>query len=382
MLGAAPLCNQARAAAFQARYMMLALETGDRARVARGLATEASQLAAAGGSQRTTRARELLTRAARMTDGEDRETRAFAQLMAGSVEFYASRWREALSLCANAETILRERQSRSEWELMSSHALSLASLAYLGDLRTLRARQTELLAEARQRGNMLAAICLASGVANIRWLAADDPDEARRRADESLGPWKDDDFRFPQYLHLLACVNISLYRGDAAGAWRRLVGEWPRVLSSMSFQVQNFGVTLRHLRARCALALATSAARDPRRAPSWPKREALLWVARRDARQLAREDVAWASPLARSIEAGLAAAAGNRALAIDELAACAQAYRGVDMLLHASAADHERSRLIGGNDGRALLRRAEAALIEQQVSRAERLAAMLVPGIT
>ena len=340
-----------RAAAFQARYMMLALDTGEPTRVARGLATEASQLAAAGGTERTTRARELLTRAARMTETtDDRDSRAFAQLMAGSVEFYASRWREALSLCAKAETILRERQSRSEWELMTSHALSLASLAYLGDLRTLRARQTELLAEARQRGNILAAICLASGVANIRWLAADDPDEAQRRADESLGPWKEDDFRFPQYLHLLACVNISLYRGDAGAAWKRLVSEWPRVLSSMSFQVQNFRVTLRHLRARCALALVTSAGASAR---AWPRREALLWVARRDARHLAHEDVAWASALAHSIEAGLGAAAGDRARAITELASAAQAYRGVDMALHAASADHERSRLLGGDDGRA-----------------------------
>jgi tetratricopeptide (TPR) repeat protein len=369
-----------RAGAFQARYMMLALDSGEPTRVARGLATEASQLAAAGGSQRTTRARELLTRAAQMTEAtDDRDSRAFAQLMAGSVEFYASRYREALSLCAKAETILRERQSRSEWELMTSHALSLASLAYLGDLRTLRARQTELLAEARQRGNMLAAICLASGVANIRWLAADDPDEAQRRADESLGPWREDDFRFPQYLHLLACVNISLYRGDAAGAWRRVVSEWPRVLSSMSFQVQNFRVTLRHLRARCALALATSGGSS---APSWPKREALLFVARRDARLLAAEDVAWASALAHSLEAGLGSATGNRKAAIDQLASAAQAYRGVDMVLHAAAADHERSRLLGGDDGRALLRRAEASMIDEQVSRSERLAAMLVPGIT
>ena len=105
-------------------------------------------------------------------------------------------------------------------------------------------------------------------------------------------------------------------------------------------------------------------------------------MARRDARHLAEEDVAWASALAHSLEAGLGAAAGDRAEAIAELASAAQAYRGVDMLLHAAAADHERSRLLGGDDGRALLRRAEASMIDEQVSRSERLAAMLVPGIT
>ena len=370
-----------RAAAFQARYMILALDAGEPTRVARGFATEASQLAAAGGARRTERARTVMTRALTMTQEQgDRDSRAFALLMAGSVEFYASRWRESLSLCANAESILRERQSRSEWELMTSHALSLASLAYLGELRTLRARQAALLAEARSRGNLLAAVCLASGVANIRWLAADDPDEAQRRADDSLAPWRrEDEFRFPQYLHLVACVNISLYRGDGAAAWRRIAKEWPRVVSSMTLQVQNFRVTLRHLRARCALAFATVTGES---APSRPKRAALLFVARRDARLIAKEDVAWSSALALSIEGGVAAASADRATAQSRLASAAGAYRKLDMNLHAAATDHERSRMLEGAAGRALLRDAETWMIDEQISRSERLAAMLVPGIS
>jgi eukaryotic-like serine/threonine-protein kinase len=369
-----------RAAAFQSRYMMLALDTGEPTRVARGLATEASQLAATGGEARIRRARDIMGRAMDMTDaGGDRDARAFALLMDGSVEFYASRWREALSLCARAESILSARRSRSEWELMTSHALSLASLAYLGELRTLRARQVALLDDARERGNRLAAICLASGVANIRWLAADDPDEAERRADDSLRPWRGDDFRFPQYLDLLARVNISLYRGDARAAWHLVAGQWPRVKMSMTLQVQNFRVTLRHLRARCALALASATGVG---APSRPEREALLFVARRDARLIAREDVVWASPLALSLEGGLAGAASNIGGALGHLEAAADAYRSVDMPLHAAAADHERSRLLGGEAGRALMRRAEAWMIDEQVARTERLAAMLVPGVS
>jgi hypothetical protein len=261
---------------------------------------------------------------------------------------------------------------------MTSHVLSLASLAYLGELRTLRARQTDLLNEARQRGNLLAAICFASGVANIRWLAADDPDEAQARTDEALAPWKDDEFRFPQYLHLLACVNISLYRGDAADAWRRITREWPRVLSSMSLQVQNFRVTLCHLRARCALALATST----EAAPSWAKREALLMVARRDARLIAKEDVAWAPSLSLSLEGGLAAASGDVTTANERLAAASIAYSRLGMHLHAAATDHERSGLLGGDEGRALLNRAERWMVDEHVVRSERLATTLVPGIS
>ncbi|HVM69048.1 MAG TPA: protein kinase, partial [Gaiellaceae bacterium] len=46
-----------RAAAFQARYMLLALRAGEPSRVSLGLATEASQMAAVGGRRRTERAR-------------------------------------------------------------------------------------------------------------------------------------------------------------------------------------------------------------------------------------------------------------------------------------------------------------------------------------
>lgn len=369
-----------RAAAFQSRYMMLALDTGDPVRVARGLATEASQLAATGGDERIRRARAIMKRATDMTDAVgDREGRAFAFLMDGSVEFYASRWESSVALCARAERLLTDWRSRSEWELMSCHALSLASLAYLGQLRALRARQAELLESARERGNRLAAICLASGVVNLRWLADDDPNEAQRRADESLQPWRTDDFRFPQYLHLLACVNIALYRGDARAAWNRISTHWPRIKTSMTLQVQNFRVTLRHLRARCALALATST--DEGR-PSRPGREALLFVARRDARLIAREDVLWAPALALSLEGGLSAASKDVTGARAHLESAAGAYRAVDMHLHAAAADHERSRLLGADAGRTLLRRAETWMIDENVVRSERLAALLVPGIS
>jgi hypothetical protein len=358
-----------RAATFQARYMLLALDCGEPTRVARALATEASQLASLGGKRRMKKARAILERALAMAEKEDSATRAFALLMAGSVEFYASRYGEALDWCQRAEAILLGARSRSEWDLMTSHTLSLASLAYLGDLRALRTRQSELLADARERGNLLTRVCLGSGPANVGWLVADDPDEAQRRTDEAIAPWRGDDFQLPHYLHLVASVQIALYRGDAEGAWERLRAEWPRVRSSLSLQVQNFRVTLVHLRARAAISLARK---------SGPlKRLRLLRSARHDAKKLASEDVAWAEPLSLTIEAQLASVARNRDGAATRLDQAANAYRRMWMALHAAAADHERGRLVGGEKGRAALRTAEAWMVEQRVADPPRLAALL-----
>jgi hypothetical protein len=361
--------DRTRTAAFQARYMLLALDGGEPSRVARALATEASQLAAFGGKRRVEKGRAILAEALEMAEAHD-ETRAFGALMAGTIEFYSSRYDRALAKCEEAEAILRAARIRSEWELMTSHTLSLASLAYLGDLRTLRARQADLLADAEARGNLLTRACLASGPANLGWLVADAPGEAARRNDAAIAPWREDDFQLPHYLHLVAAAQIALYRGDPEEAWDRLRQEWPRVRSSMSLVVQNFRVTLLHLRARAAIALAkkTSGALG---------RARLLRRARIDAASVAREDVAWASPLAAALEGELALVRGDRARAAASFARAGDAFRALSLALHAAAADHERGRILGGEAGRRMLHRAEAWMVDQRVADPPRLAATL-----
>jgi hypothetical protein len=259
---------------------------------------------------------------------------------------------------------------------MTSHTLSLAALAYAGDLRTLRARQHELVAEACQRGNTLSAQCLSSGPANVGWLVADDAEEAKRRADEAIGPWKRNEFQLAHYFHLVANVQIALYRGDAADAWRTISRSWPKIVASMNLQVQNFRVTLRHLRARCAIARAAQCGAG---AAGTIARAGLLRLARREVGRLAREDVAWCAPLAASLDAGVSALDGDDARAIERLDAAARGYRGLDMHLHAAAADFKRGRMLGGEEGRLVLRRAEAWMIGEDVVRPERMAAMIIP---
>ncbi len=366
-----------RAAAFQARYMHLAMRVGEPSRVSLGLSTEASQMAAVGGTRRTARARQVMDRALLASkESGGHAAHAFTLLMAGSIEFYASRWREALSLCERAEHLLREHKSRSEWELMTAHTLSLASLAHLGELRTLRRRQIQLLDEARERGNLLAAVCLACGPANVGWLAADDPDEAQRRADDALAPWKNGAFQLAQYLHLVATTQIALYRGDADGALQRITAAWPRVISSMMLYIQNFRVMLRHLRARAALAVVAQDRVGPLR------RARLLRLARAEANRLSRDDVPFARPLGLAVSAGVYALSGDRERSADVLAEAAAGFREVEMTIHAAAADHERGRLLGGDRGRLLRTEAEAAMIDADVGSPERLARMFVPGIT
>ncbi|AKV03022.1 serine/threonine protein kinase [Labilithrix luteola] len=367
--------DRTRVAAFQARYMIDALAAGEPTRVARGLGTEASQLACLGGASRTRKARSLMETALRMSaDSGDTVAHAFNLLMGASVEFYASRWRESVDLCRRANAILRDGKRRPEWELLTVHALSLASLGYLGELRTMRAQQTAELAEAHERGNLLAAGCLSSGPANMGWLVADDPDEAERRAKEAIAPWKKDDFQLAHYFHLVARTQISLYRGDTDEAFQRISREWSRVVLSMNLHVQNFRVTLRHLRARTALAHAAKTS-------SRIERFRLVRLVQSEAKKLGQEDVAWAKPITAAVESGLLAIGGDTEGAIERLGVAADGYRALEMHLHAATADYERGRMLGGDRGRALLRRAEAWMIDEHVVAPERLAALLAPPV-
>lgn len=369
------LIDRTRTAAFQARYMLLALAAGEPARVARGLATEASELACLGGTRRTARAHRIMDRAFALSDdSENGSAQAFNHLMLGTIEFYASRWRESLDHCSRASDLYLRAGLQPEWELLSSDMLAFACLAYLGELRTMRVKQAAALAVARERGNVVATSCLASGPNNITWLVADDPDEAERRADEGLAPWQSKTFQVAHYMDLIARVQLALYRGDAAAALDRLRREWPRLVTSMSLLVQNFRVTVHHLRGRAAIALAT-------RSPSARKRAGLVAMAAKDAARLRTDDVAWSKALALSLEAGVAALRGNEVEGTNLLAEAAHEFRALHMHLHAAAADYERGRILGGDQGRALVRSSETWMIEQHVVSPERLAALLFPPV-
>jgi hypothetical protein len=366
--------DRTRVAAFQARYMRLALATGDPRRIGLALSTEASQLACLGGSKRTRRAREILGRAHEMMEGiADPVARAFVRLMGASIDFYASRYKPAIEQCDSAEAILAEAKIRSEWERLTAHTLSLAALAYVGEIVKLRQRQAELIAEAHERGNRISFACLASGPANVAFLLADQPDTARRRAEEAFLPWRHESFQLAHYFHLVAMSQIDLYEGNPAATLARLDREWPRVLLSMSLHIQNFRVTLRHLRGRAAIGSALHAA-------SRRERERLLRYARREAERIAREDVAWARPLALSLQGGIAAVKGDIPRASELLSTAAHAFRNLDMALHAAAADLQHGRLVGGDRGRALIDGAESWMFGQRIASPERVAAMLVPA--
>jgi hypothetical protein len=376
--------DQIRTAAFQARYINLALDLREPSRVARALATEASQMASLGSAWAIRRSEDFIKKAEDLA-GEvaDPAVTAFTTLMAGIIAFYRGRWRESLALCRRAEDILRKHCSGTAWEMTTSHIVSLIALVYLGRFAELRAALPELLKAAHARGDILAEATLASGLPNIMWLAGDEPEEARRQADHAISLWPQADFQVQHYCDLLAQTQIDLYLGDAWAGWDRIGAAWPKLQASLNLFVQNFRVTLRHLRARCALAAA-----GPRSGPS-PRRSAILgrlWdrerllrFAAREAQKLASERLPLAGAMAVLLEASIAASRGRPGLAVRKLGQAADALRDLDMALYAAAARHRQGLLLGGDAGADLVRGSEEWMAGVGIQSPPRMAAMLVP---
>ena len=159
---------------------------------------------------------------------------------------------------------------------------------------------------------------------NMFWLAADQPDGAGTVGEPgelvTTGMHQ-------HYSGIIARAQTELYRGNAAGAWRLVTTEWPRLRRSQLFRVQVIRVEAWFLRGRSALALA--AQRPDHR---------LLETARADARRIASEAAPWASPLAQLVNAGAAYLEDDLVQARRRLLRAVDGFDRADMTLYAAVA--------------------------------------------
>src|SRR5262249_49088982 len=124
-----------------------------------------------------------------------------------------------------------------------------------------------------------------------------------------------------------------------------------------------------HFRARAALAYALTSGDA-----------AALRVATRDAKAIERERMPWSKPMAALLRAGIASLEGDRGAAVAHARGAADGFDGVNMALHAAAARYRLGALVGGEEGRTLVERAETWMRSETVKNFARLTDMLAPG--
>ncbi len=149
---------------------------------------------------------------------------------------------------------------------------------------------------------------------------------------------------------------------------------WPALRRSFLLRIQNVRIEFGYLKARCAVGAA-----GDRDAPA-AERAALGRAARSELRGLRHERSLWASTLADLVEAAAAANEGRRDEALQRLASAERGFATLDMPLHGSIAARQRGVLIGGPNGEALVKQADAALDARTIRHPGRFAAMVAGG--
>jgi tetratricopeptide (TPR) repeat protein len=358
-----------RAAAFQTRHLMLALDAGEPYRVARALSIEALFRASGNGPRRQGSAR-FAAQAKIMSEtvGHPHAV-ALSTLTSGMGALLVGEWRTATTLCGRALEILRDTGVGTTWEVNLAQNFFLGSLLFRGELRDVAGRLPDLLTAAQERGNLYFETELRTRM-NLVWLAANEPDEGERQANEAMEQWSHEGFHRQHYNHMLARIQTELYRGRAEAAWRLIDENWAAMDRTFLFRIQFLRIEASYLRARCAL-LMVGAGGDPRR---------FLSVARRDARRIAAEKMAWSDPVSWLLQAAVACGEGRPDLAPDHLARAAAGFDRAEMQLYAAVTRRRLGALLKGDRGRELVRQADEWMAAQEVRNPALLTRMLAPG--
>jgi serine/threonine protein kinase len=359
-----------RAADFQARHLLLALEAGEPYRVARALAIEAGFAATSGGPNRA-RA-EAIGATARQLAGELEHSHPHAlglsMMMIGMNAYLMGEWAAALRDCDAAERILLDRCTGVLWELTNTRRFALSSLVFMGRVAELGRRTPGLLADARERGNLYAETDLRTRLMTLSWLAQGKPELAAADADDALARWTQRGFHLQHYNHLLGVTQCDLYRGDAPAALARIDRTWPALSRSLLLRIQALRAEILHARGRAMLAALGHS------------RAASTAAIARIAGQLDDEQMAWTAPLAGLLRAGLHARDRQPEHCRSALEQAARGFDAADMGLHAAAARQRLGALVAGAEGAALCAQAAHFFEAQAIADPQAFTRMVAPG--
>jgi len=353
-----------RAAYFQQIHVRLALDSGEPHRVARALASEAcfQSTKAAKGLRRTDRLISLADRHA--SARHDPHIAGMCMLARSMSSYYLGHFRDAAQKAGEAEAIFRERCTNAAWEISTTINYTLTALYYLGEITELAQRVPQRLREAEEHGDLYAALDPSSR-AGIIWLAADDPDTARRAIRQVMDRWSLRGFHLQHYLEWFTENQIDLYTGHAAAAWRRCEERWPLMKKSLLLRVPFLQFEALHLLGRSALA-AANAGGDRK----------LLDRVLRKAQAIEKMDGDWMLPFALALRGGVTAAHGSTADAIALFDRAAKGFEEHGVALYAKAATWRRGMLLGD---RTLSASAEAWMTAQGVRNVQGIVNVLVP---
>jgi serine/threonine protein kinase len=357
------------AADFQARSVRLALDSGDRVRAVRSMATLASTLSQGDGLLRRLSDR-LLARVRELAlEAPSAENEAWIALATGIVAMGAGDFPRAERFCAQAHAAFRDRCTGVAWEVVTSRAFELWSMAYQGKVRALAELVPDAVNQARLRDDRFALTTLLVGPLHMVGLAADAPARVRSECDDAMRGWllavSPTQRLSAMYVH----CQVDLYENKGSEAWRRITREWPALRSSI-MRIRPYRIDFLALRGRAALACALESGTTKHR---WLKRT------KADARRLSREGTCFARALGTLLEAGVAIQDLDKTCAVRALRDAGALFESQGMTLHAAVSQLAGAEVV---EDESAIDRAHAALNELGVVNVASMLRLWLPGMS
>ena len=369
-----------RGLAFQARGLLLALKMGNKLHIARSFGFEAVYWAAGGDPGKRSRAQRLLGQTRRIAE----ETRdaflgAWAEGATGAVDCLSGDFAAAAGRLRVAEVTFREQTTASTWEVNHIRFLLLLSLRNMGLYEETGRRLDQYLRDAENRGDEWVKVMMTRSFVAV-WLARDQPDRAREAlARVPARPRRGPFVEIQEWSALRALAEIDLYEGNGAGTRARMSGELRTIARSLLLRSQILRTDFDWCMGRLALA---EAAAEP--AGSRTRARALAETERR-ARTMNKEGTTYAAAQAGLLRASAVMLRGQRAGAAGAQAAtllrgAVAASEQASLAMCAAAARRRLGVLLGGDEGQALVRAADARMLREGILDARRMTDLMAPG--
>jgi eukaryotic-like serine/threonine-protein kinase len=358
------------AASFQTQNLLLALDAGEPFRLARALAWEAGHSSNPGLSARK-RTDTLVARATELAERLDSAyLRSLILLTRGIGEWCYGQWMSSSNLLDQAESLFQERCTGVAWELGTTRSFIMWAFIYRGEFALMSQRATTLRKDAEQRGDLYTAANIGTYPEAVCRLADDEPEEARRLVRHCLAPWSQSGYHVQHMTATWGEVYTHLYLGEGLAAWKRIDEQWPLMRKSHLLRVQMIRIMMYWLHGGSALA-CTAAGHEPK---------AMLRAAAWAVRKMEGERTQWGNALALLLSAGIANRGTEARRTHDLLAAAGDQLDAVEMRSYAAAARRRLGQLLGGEQGRSVMDKADAWMKSQAIKNPARMTALHAPG--
>ncbi len=363
------LVDTIRGADFQVRGLLLALKTGERTRVADFILREAVYIGSQG-VRHVPRAKRLVETGRKVaSDSEDPFLKAWIVGADGALSYFSGRYGDAERLCAESEGIFRGTMSGVWWEISTACLFRLYALVRMGRFRELADARTAYLRDAAYRGDRYAETTI-KRYSGVVWLAQDRPRDGLDELDRTTWPLPERAFHLQHWYELSARAEVALYQDNVGSFLEGFVADFDKLERSLLFRVEMVRALARWLRGRVALSAALSST-EP--APH-------LAMAAKAARQLQREHLPSAHAWASFISGAIAAQRGDEETAIAQVRQARELSNEHEMPFCGAVAMWREGRLVGGDEGAALVARSRESMASEGIENPARMCDIVAPG--